>query len=216
VALTIASGKSAFLAQQLAKPRPEIAIGDLAKLGDQLLETLAASAPETVAGGASGAAEAIETAAVPSLAIAEREGEHSARPPGRPAPAADEQHRADAAHRRFLRAVQSAAQSPPPSGLEPDPAQILGSQCPAAMEHLERLDDTVFEAIAGKPGALDELRTLWPEVLAHLGPELIEESREQYLRHALRVWRECLEGDQIRNPSLAVAAMDVVCLLFDE
>jgi hypothetical protein len=84
------------------------------------------------------------------------------------------------------------------------------------MEHLERLDDTVFEAIAGKPGALDELRKLWPDVLARLGPELIEESREQYLRHALRVWRDCLEGDQIRNPSLAVAAMDVVCLLFDE
>ena len=216
ISLTIASGRSAFLAQQLAQPRPELTLGELAELGDQLLKALAETAPAARAGESSATGEEGEPATVSSAAAVEQDALHSLAAPSRSAPAADEQHRADAAHLRFLRAVQSATKSPPPNSLEPDPAQILGSQCPAAMEHLERLDDTVFEAIAGKPGALDELRKLWPDVLARLGPELIEESREQYLRHALRVWRDCLEGDQIRNPSLAVAAMDVVCLLFDE
>ncbi|HEV7223875.1 MAG TPA: hypothetical protein VGN42_14300 [Pirellulales bacterium] len=214
IALTAASGRSAFLSQQFAQSRPGLRTAELTALGDQLLQALAETAPAARSGGAFD--EEGEPAMAPAAATVEPDALRLSTPPARSAPPADEQHRADAAHLRFLRAVQGAAPSAPPDGLEPDPAQVLGSQCPAAMEHLERLDDTVFEAIAGKPGALDELRQLWPDVLARLGPELIEESREQYLRHALRVWRDCLEGDQIRNPSLAVAAMDVVCLLFDE
>jgi hypothetical protein len=91
---------------------------------------------------------------------------------------------------------------------------VVGSQCPDAIEKLELLDDTVFEAIAGRPGALDQLRRLWPAVLAEVGPALVEESREQYLRHALSVWRQCVEGDQIRNPAVALATLEVICLLF--
>ena len=81
---------------------------------------------------------------------------------------------------------------------------------------MERLDDLVFEAIAGKPGAFNELKQFWPQVLAELGPDLLHESREQYVKHALRVWRECVEGESIRNPALAIAAMDVVCLILGE
>ncbi|HEV3344685.1 MAG TPA: hypothetical protein VG125_30190 [Pirellulales bacterium] len=132
---------------------------------------------------------------------------------------ADGEHRADAAHPR---SPPPAAASGPafvagdalPADCAPSPAQVVGSQCPAAIEKLELLDDTVFEAIAGRPGALDELRRLWPAVLAEVGPALVEESREQYLRHALGVWRQCVEGDQIRNPAVALATMEVICLLF--
>ncbi|HUY92084.1 MAG TPA: hypothetical protein VMV10_25305 [Pirellulales bacterium] len=259
VALVIASGKTSFLAQQLAKPRPGLSIGDLTALGNELLEVLAESAPAAAGAaahfGEPESAHLGEPEALASGSLPEGGPGAPARPnkpeggPGAPArpndaaetapagrgrpalhdspnsgspnvasgavPPADEQHRADAAHRRFLRAVQSAIRKAP-GGIELDPAQVLGTHCPAALEQLERLDDAVFEAIAGKPGALDELRKLWPEVLSQLGPELVEESREQYVRHALRVWRDCVEGDQIRNPTLAVAAMDVVCLLFGE
>lgn len=129
----------------------------------------------------------------------------------------EEERRADGAHPRSPR--PSAAGSPivvpeTQPDCSPAPAQIVGAQCPAALEKLELLDDTVFEAIAGRPGALEELRRLWPAVLAEVGPTLVEESREQYLRHALTVWRQCVEGDQIRNPSLALATMEVICLLF--
>jgi len=235
ISLTVASGRSAFLSQQFAQSRPGLRSSDLLALGNELLELAAASLStaagfQTVAGepeaSSSSEPEASfygepEASAAGCSDFVSRPRQPEADDSGSPTVAArsistgEEERRADAAHLRFLRAVQGAAPSAP-SGLEPDPAQVLGSQCPAAMEHLERLDDTVFEAIAGKPGALDELRQLWPDVLARLGSELIEESREQYLRHALRVWRDCLEGDQIQNPSLAVAAMDVVCLLFDE
>jgi hypothetical protein len=225
VAQAVASGKTSFLAQQLAKSRPGLSIGDLTALGNDLLEALAETAPaaSSLAGHIGDAARTKEPEAPASASY------DIAFPPDRPEADAstspntavgppntgDEQRRADAAHQRFLRAVQCAIRKPP-GGLELDPAQVLGTQCPAALEQLERLDDAVFESIAGKPGALDELRRLWPEVLSRLGPELVEESREQYVRHALRVWRDCVEGDQIRNPSLAVAAMDVVCLLFGE
>lgn len=224
VAQVVASGKTSFLAQQLAKSRPGLSIGDLTALGNELLEALAVAAPAAagaVALGAEAKTGEPEASASVSYGVALRPDQPEADASGSPNIASgsqspgDEQRRADAAHQRFLRAVQSAIRKPP-GGVELDPAQVLGTQCPAALEQLERLDDAVFEAIAGKPGALDELRKLWPEVLSRLGPELVEESREQYVRHALRVWRDCVEGDQIRNPSLAVAAMDVVCLLFGE
>jgi hypothetical protein len=129
----------------------------------------------------------------------------------------DEERRADGAHPRSPRPGQTGGPTVAP-GPDTDcplaPAQVVGAQCPEAVEKLELLDDTVFEAIAGRPGALEELRRLWPAVLADVGPQLIEESREQYLRHALRVWTECVEGDQIRNPALALATMEVICLLF--
>ncbi|HWB13273.1 MAG TPA: hypothetical protein VG826_28870 [Pirellulales bacterium] len=129
----------------------------------------------------------------------------------------DDERRADGAHPRSRRPATTEG---PAIAAESDsdcllaPAQIVGAQCPEALEKLELLDDTVFEAIAGRPGALEELRRLWPAVLIEVGPDLVEESREQYLRHALRVWRECIEGDQIRNPALALTTMEVVCILF--
>jgi GTPase-associated protein 1, N-terminal domain type 2 len=101
------------------------------------------------------------------------------------------------------------------ASLGEDPSQVLGVRRPEAFERLELLDDLVFEAIAGKPGALDTVRRLWPEIKREVGEGLVEESREQYVRHALKVWRECVEGDQLNNPALAITALEVVCVLFD-
>ena len=129
--------------------------------------------------------------------------------------AGDEEHRADGAHQPFHQAVTAASPEQSPDW-PPDPAQVVGAQCPEAIEKLELLDDTVFEAIAGKAGALEQLRELWPAVLSQVGPDLVEESREQYIRHALRVWKDCINGDQISNPSTALATMEVVCLLFGD
>ncbi len=84
------------------------------------------------------------------------------------------------------------------------------------IEQLGHLDDTVFAAIAGRPDAINGLKSLWPEAKALLGPTLIAESRDQYVRHALRVWRESLRGGELRDAASAQAALDVVSLLFDE
>jgi hypothetical protein len=83
-------------------------------------------------------------------------------------------------------------------------------------EQLGQLDDAVFEAIAGHAEALDGLRQLWPEIKAKLGTRLVDESRDQYVRYALRVWRESLAGAELRNPTAALAVIDVMSLLFDE
>lgn len=98
----------------------------------------------------------------------------------------------------------------------PSPSETLARKTPDALGQLELLDDTVFEAIAGKRQALDRLRTLWPQTLSMLGPEAVDESKEQYVRHALTVWHDCVEGETIRTPELAVAVMDVMTILLGE
>jgi hypothetical protein len=131
---------------------------------------------------------------------------------------ADDNRRADAPHVRFdgsREATRAESEMIQPE-IVTGPSQVLSWHHHEAVESLERLDDLVFEAIAGKPGAFAELKQFWPTVLAELGPNLLHESREQYVKHALRVWRECVEGDQIRNPQLAIAAMDVVCLILGD
>lgn len=94
--------------------------------------------------------------------------------------------------------------------LAADPAIVLGRDCPGAVEMLETLDDAVFETIVGKPGALEELRTLWPEVLRRVGPELVEEARALYVRHVMNLWRHCIDGDEVRNPTLSVTATELI------
>jgi hypothetical protein len=91
--------------------------------------------------------------------------------------------------------------------------QVPGHEDPAALELVEKLDDLVFDAIAGKPGAYDRLAEFWPEVLVRLDPAVLAEAREQYLRHALGVWtRNDRQGNQ--NAQRSVTALDVLCLLF--
>jgi hypothetical protein len=96
------------------------------------------------------------------------------------------------------------------------PAYQLGCRNPAVLEKLGELDDVVFEAIAGRGAAVDRLRSLWPEVLRMVGDDLVAESREAYLRHAIEKWHECATADVLRNPKLAVTLMDVLAILLQE
>lgn len=90
--------------------------------------------------------------------------------------------------------------------VEPSPAN--------EQELLELLDDLVYGAINGRPDSLAELTVLWPSLLNHLGPQRLDESREQYLRFALSIWSDYL-ADPECGAKRAAAALDVICLLFD-
>jgi len=121
--------------------------------------------------------------------------------------------RAHAAHQRFEKSSPQATASK----LEMvAPSKYLKSDSPKLAMKLEYLDDLVYEAIGGQVTALEQLQTVWPEVLAELGDGLLAESREQYLRYALSIWEECVEPGSVRNPARAVQALEVLCTLFDE
>jgi hypothetical protein len=95
------------------------------------------------------------------------------------------------------------------------PAAELAQALPSALAQLEELDDIVFEAIAGKPAAYARLQVLWPQLLAQLGPEHIEESKAQYLRHAMAVWQEC-QAETSDSPKQGMRALEVLCLLLGQ
>lgn len=130
--------------------------------------------------------------------------------------------RADGVHIKFNHTVEAQAKLQAAESrikladLATDPADVLSAVCPRAQAQLELLDDTVFEAIAGKAEAMHRLHALWPQVLRELGPDLIEESQVQYLRHALSVWRNYTDEDAGSDPLKAGRALDVLCLLLDD
>jgi hypothetical protein len=86
------------------------------------------------------------------------------------------------------------------------------TETPEVRELLESLDDAVFEALNGSDTALEKTRELWPVVVLTLGPEQIEESREQYLRYAVELTRR-FEFKEIRNPAIAVAGLEIIEML---
>ena len=120
--------------------------------------------------------------------------------------------RAHAAHRQFEKSIKTATATL--SAVAP-PAH-LDLHAPEILEKLESLDDLVYEAVSGRAGSLERLRTAWPRLLNELGDEALAESREQYLRYALSIWEECAQSDGVRNPARAVQALDVLCLLFGD
>jgi hypothetical protein len=111
---------------------------------------------------------------------------------------------------------QPQSQSPPSENKIPitGPSSLLGVKSVELLEKLERLDDLVFDTINGRRPALDELAALWPQVIAELPRELWSESREEYLRYALKLW-ETSAGVESRDPHWAVGALDVLSVLFD-
>ncbi|MCA9246763.1 MAG: hypothetical protein KDA42_06595 [Planctomycetales bacterium] len=82
------------------------------------------------------------------------------------------------------------------------------------VEMLESLDDAVFEAIAGKPGALEQLQKLWPQARDGVDPASLEESRVHYLEFAMKVWNN-QDGTQ-QAPAQALAALDVICVVLEQ
>ncbi len=121
-------------------------------------------------------------------------------------------HRGDAPH---VTATSNSETALLEEDLHGDPSQKLGEERPELIEQLEHLDDVVFEAIAGKETALEQLRQLWPEMLEQLGIELLEESKEQYLRHAQAVWDHCTTSDEVRTSEQSLAALSVISLLLE-
>jgi hypothetical protein len=94
----------------------------------------------------------------------------------------------------------------------PPPAVLFQADSREASELLESLDDAMFAAIAGDETALRPARELWSRALAALSPELLDESREQYLRFAVDETRR-FESDQTRDLAKAMIAVEVIELL---
>ncbi|MEM9657986.1 MAG: hypothetical protein AAF961_06450 [Planctomycetota bacterium] len=86
---------------------------------------------------------------------------------------------------------------------------------PLIRDMLDRLDDAFFDALDGCDAALAQARELWPKMAATFGPELLEESREQYLRRAVDITKQ-FEIDSRRSPEQALAALEVIQLLMQQ
>jgi hypothetical protein len=175
-----------FFASQISKRRFDLTLDDLPALGLQLLEGL----------------DCTDFQSEP--------------PPPEPRPSliASLGQRAHAAHRLFEK-TQAAATATATSSVA-GPSEQLGVHSPEVLEKLEYLDDLVYEAISGQTKSLEQLRVAWPKIYAELGTEMLAESQEQYLRYALSIWSECADSETVRNPTQAIHALEVLCLLFGD
>jgi hypothetical protein len=100
-------------------------------------------------------------------------------------------------------------------GRQPGQSTLMEVDSQEILDDLERLDDVVFDAMTGDERAIEEMGRMWPQLLAKLGPDRLDESREQYLRHSLSVWETCLENG-LRDPERAQASLQVLSILFGE
>lgn len=89
-----------------------------------------------------------------------------------------------------------------PSTIDPQQASDL----------LEALDDAMFAAIAGDESAMPAARNLWGRALVALSADVVDESREHYLRFAVDETRK-FESDQSRDLAKAMIAVEVIELL---
>jgi hypothetical protein len=46
--------------------------------------------------------------------------------------------------------------------------------------------------------------------------ELLDESKDQYLRCALSTWIASIQADSVRDPAQAAQSLEVLCVLFDQ
>jgi hypothetical protein len=83
---------------------------------------------------------------------------------------------------------------------------------PDVTARLEWLDDLMFAAIEGDPVALEAAADAWNKSVNELGHEAVEESRQQYLRHAQTVWNS-LRHQPNHPPHKVFAAIEVISLL---
>jgi len=208
------AGRTSVLANEFADHKYEMGLVDLPALGLQLLEELDASWIESeVAGGP--VWDEIPPRPAHRETASRREvsgrGAGEAAPAGTASQPASPRARPHSAHNRFGHASRRAADH----GIQA-PSVLLVPDDIEKLEKLERLDDLVYDAIAGQTTAMDELRAYWPEIRDELGDDLVGESREQYLRYALSIWEKCVAPDKAHDPHRAVHSLEVLCLLFDE
>jgi hypothetical protein len=113
--------------------------------------------------------------------------------------------------------VVSAGQPWSPSGdamrgLVLTPSVIMDPDLRAVHELLELLDDAMFAAIEGDEASGRRARELWRQATTSLRGELLEESREHYLRFAAEAMRQ--PGPEgVRDPRQMLAASEVIELL---
>ncbi|HMP04905.1 MAG TPA: hypothetical protein PJ982_01025 [Lacipirellulaceae bacterium] len=92
---------------------------------------------------------------------------------------------------------------------------VCPTETPADHDLLEALDDAMFAAIAGDSVQWRRAQQLWPEAVAQLPWEIVEESRQQYLRYAVEVSQQrCV--DQPRDPAAAMLGIEVIELLVQQ
>ncbi len=192
IAGVLHSGKLSVLASELEQSRPGLSCDDLDQLGDALQRALGAGHAQPNPGSKPKPAKPARKK--------RRTDTHS-------------QQRADQAHPAHQSSVmvEDAGRAKQLDTL----ADKLAEQPAEILEMLERIDDLVFAAISGDTSALAELEVLWPLTASELEPELVEQTREQYLRCTLAICGDFSEGES-RSPERALAAVDVLCVLFEE
>jgi hypothetical protein len=216
------SGRMSFLACQLARRRIGLALADLPALGLQLLEELDASTLESLDDESK---ERDSRAAGPDneeASLVEQDRGEESKPCAPVDPAAEQRSgvrsgrrvsKAHPAHPQFDKGIVAAAKVKCKSNA---PSHSLGVSDPAVVEKLHRLDELVFDAIAGNESALELLKLVWPALRCDIEGPLIDESREQYLRYALAVWWELNGAEGDRSTARAVQSLEVLSVIFDQ
>jgi hypothetical protein len=111
-----------------------------------------------------------------------------------------------ASHDGVLKLLAGAGLGPAP------PTRPLDRESREAWALLESLDDAMFAAISGDATAMALARDLWLCAVRVLNDELVDESREHYLRFAVEAARR-FECSEVRDPAKAVVAVEVIELL---
>ncbi|REK10926.1 MAG: hypothetical protein DWQ37_15955 [Planctomycetota bacterium] len=181
------SGKLSVLATELEQPRPGLVLDDLDRLAEVLME---------IEGGKPKDRSRKSKRSSPKVAAGTGQ--------------AAKNQRTDRAHGGGV-ATEERTRSEQLDAL----AARLARQPPEVLELLERIDDLVFAAISGDAQALEELEALWPVAAAELDPDLVEQTREQYLRCALSIYVDS-DGSEAERPERAVSAVEVLCVLFEQ
>lgn len=92
------------------------------------------------------------------------------------------------------------------------PSYLLRPETDEMRELLEDLDDAIFAALQGSDDSLNRAKTLWPRAIAEIDSELVEESREHYLRFAVEASQRS-QQNEVRCPGMSVAALEIILLL---
>lgn len=103
--------------------------------------------------------------------------------------------RTDAPHHSVGGVASTVPSCSPPAQTAEDPCDVLSGRFPLAVDQLQRLEDLIFESLAGRPHATDNLHDGWRRLAAVIDRRSIVEVRELYLRHTLCCWRELNDSD---------------------
>ncbi len=191
VADILRAGRTSTLTNYLAKTPISHRLADLDQWGETLRAEINADD-----GGSANAEEVAATASEPPLADAEA---HFPR-------IADISWQEPASARQGKRAsavMEHPVRAPRLQGTSPD-----------SFELLDLLDDAVFDAIDGKQGAIEQLRSVWPLAKQQVGDELLGESKEQYIKRALATWHQHHNYGRPGAEVPAANVLEVLCIVF--